>query len=56
MCKFKRGDTFIKKDRWTSDHYSVYYVTYADEVKQTLYRNTNKQQYGIEAKISSTNV
>ena len=30
-CKFKRGDTFIKKDRCTSDHYSVYYVTYVDE-------------------------
>lgn len=30
-CKFNRGDTFIKKDRWTSDHYSVFYVTYVDE-------------------------
>ena len=30
-CKFQRGDTFIKKDRWTSDEYSIFYVTYADE-------------------------
>ncbi len=30
-CKFKRGDTFIKKNHWLSDEYSVFYVTYADE-------------------------
>lgn len=30
-CKFKRGDTFIKKRSWSSDEYSVFYVTYADE-------------------------